>query len=118
MTYEISTFNSNVESFKDQVKGKIDSIHSALNELLKKSQGPPSSNKLSHFESADSSHTMAFHSNSLHSDPCLPRVEVKKFDGSNPTGWVTQMEHYFSLHNITDELVKFHYNVFYLDPER
>jgi hypothetical protein len=37
---------------------------------------------------------MAFHSNSLDHDPCLPRVEVKKFDGSDPIGWVTQMEHY------------------------
>jgi hypothetical protein len=27
----------------------------------------------------------------------LPRVDVTKFDGSNPTSWVTQMEYYFSL---------------------
>jgi hypothetical protein len=42
---------------------------------------------------------------------------VNKFDGSDPTGWVTQMEHYFSLHGITDELAKLHYGVLYLDPE-
>jgi hypothetical protein len=60
---------------------------------------------------------MAFHSNSLHRDPHLPRVEVNKFDGSDPTGWVTQMEHYFSLHGITDELDFFRYGVLYLDPE-
>jgi hypothetical protein len=45
------------------------------------------------------------------------RVEVNKFDGSDPTSWVTQMEHYFSLHGITDELAKLHYVVLYLDPE-
>jgi hypothetical protein len=33
-------------------------------------------------------------------------VDVKKIDGSNPTGWVNQMEHYFSLYGITDELTK------------
>jgi hypothetical protein len=36
----------------------------------------------------------------------LPRVDGTKFDGSDPTGWVTQMEHYFSLYNITDDLAK------------
>jgi hypothetical protein len=41
---------------------------------------------------------------------------VNKFDGSDPTGWVTQMEHYFSLHGITDDLIKLHISVLYLDP--
>jgi hypothetical protein len=49
--------------------------------------------------------------------PRLPRVEVNKFDGSDPTGWVTQMEHYFSLHGITDDLAKLRYGVLYLDLE-
>jgi hypothetical protein len=43
---------------------------------------------------------------------------VNKFDGSDPTGWVTQMEHYFSLHGITDDLSKLRYGVLHLDPER
>jgi hypothetical protein len=45
-------------------------------------------------------------------------VDVTKFDGSNPTGWVTQMEHYFSLYVITDELSKLRYGVLHLDQER
>jgi hypothetical protein len=47
-----------------------------------------------------------------------PRIEVNKFDGSDPTGWVTQMEHYFSLHGITDDLAKLRYGVLHLDPKR
>jgi hypothetical protein len=43
---------------------------------------------------------------------------VNKFDGSDPTGWVTQMEHYFSLHGITDDLAKLRYGVLHLDLER
>jgi hypothetical protein len=43
---------------------------------------------------------------------------VNKFDGSDPTGWVTRMEHYFSLHGITDDLAKLCSSVLYLDPER
>jgi hypothetical protein len=43
---------------------------------------------------------------------------VKKFDGSDPTGWLTQMEHYFSLHDITYYLSKLHYGVLHLDLEQ
>jgi hypothetical protein len=42
---------------------------------------------------------------------------VNKFDGSDPTSWVTQMEHYFSLHGITDDLAKLCYGVLHLDLE-
>jgi hypothetical protein len=45
-------------------------------------------------------------------------MDVTKFDGSDPTGWVTQMEHYFSLYNITDDLAKLRYGVLHLDQER
>jgi len=49
---------------------------------------------------------------------CLPRVDVNKFYGSDPTDGVTQMEHYFSLHDIMDELAKLRYDVLHLDQER
>jgi hypothetical protein len=48
----------------------------------------------------------------------LPRVDVTKFDGSDPTGWVTQMEHYFSLYSIIDDLAKLWYGFLHLDQER
>jgi hypothetical protein len=76
--------------------------------------GPSSSDQPNVVDSSQSPH---FHSNSFHHEPRLPHVEVNKFDGSDPTGWVTQMEHYFSLHGITDELAKLCYVVLYLDPE-
>jgi hypothetical protein len=60
---------------------------------------------------------MAFQSHHFNHDLCLPLVEVKKIHSSNPTGWVTQMEYYFSLHGITDELANICYCVLYLDPE-
>jgi hypothetical protein len=43
---------------------------------------------------------------------------VNKFDGSDPTTSVTQMEHHFSLHVIIDELTKLHYGILYLDPKQ
>jgi hypothetical protein len=50
-------------------------------------------------------------------DICLPRVDVTKFDCSDPTDWVTQMEHYFSLYNIKDDLAKLRYGVVHLNQE-
>jgi hypothetical protein len=44
-------------------------------------------------------------------------VDVNKFDGSDPTEWVTQMEHCFSLYDIIDELEKLRYCVLHLDQE-
>jgi hypothetical protein len=50
-------------------------------------------------------------------DICLPRVDVTKFDCSDPIDWVTQMEHYFSLYNIKDDLSKLQYGVVHLNQE-
>jgi hypothetical protein len=45
-------------------------------------------------------------------------VDVNKFDGFDPTSWVTQMEHYFSLYDIIDDLAKLWYGVLHIDQER
>ena len=50
---------------------------------------------------------------------CFPKVDfMNKFDGSNPLGWVTQMEHHFYFHGITDDMMKLKVGVLYLDLER
>jgi hypothetical protein len=64
-------------------------------------------------EGETSSHS--FQPHHFQQDIRLPRVDVTKFDGLDPTGWVTQMEHYFSLYNITDDLAKLRYGVLHLD---
>jgi hypothetical protein len=124
MTLEIGSTNSKLETLEDNVigefvvvKGELASLKTALNQWLKQSHRSPSFEQPSHYEGEDSSHNMAFHSNSLHHDPGLPKFEVKKFDGLDPTSWVSQMEYYFSLHGITDDLAKLHYDVLYLDLE-
>jgi hypothetical protein len=60
---------------------------------------------------------MSFLSNPAHHELRLPKDDVNKFDGSNPMGWVTQLEHHFSLHGITNDLVKLRIGVLYLDLE-
>jgi hypothetical protein len=39
-------------------------------------------------------------------------------NNSDPTSWVTQKEHYFSLHGIIYELDKLFYVILYLDLEQ
>jgi hypothetical protein len=62
-------------------------------------------------------HSSNFQHHHFQHDLRLSQVDVTKFDGSDPTGWVTQMEHYFSLYNIIDDLAKIWYGVLHLDKE-
>jgi hypothetical protein len=71
-----------------------------------------------HIEGETSSHSQNFQPHHFQRDLRLPRLDVTKFDGSDSTGWITQMEHYFSLYDITDELAKLWYGVLHLDQER
>jgi hypothetical protein len=75
------------------------------------SEAPPKN------EGKHSSHSHTFHPHHFQCDLRLPQVDVTKFDGSDPTSWVTQMEHYFSLYGITDDLAKLQYGVLHLDQE-
>ena len=68
-------------------------------------------------EGETSSHSHTFQSHHFQHDIRLLQVDVTKFDGSDPTIWVTQMEHYFSLYDITNDLAKLRYGVLHLDQE-
>jgi hypothetical protein len=125
VTYEIGSTNSHLAQFETQVQHKFDTMEAkfmnqfntlqfVVNQFLNRTPSPSSSDQP---DVVDSSHSFHLQSNSFHRDPHLPCVEVNKFDGFDPTGWVTQTEHYFSLHGITDELEKLHYDVLYLDHE-
>jgi hypothetical protein len=77
----------------------------------------PLSNPPPHTEDETSSYSHNFQLHHFQRDLRLLRVDVTKFDGSDPTSWVTQMEHYFSLYDITDDLAKLRYGVLHLDQE-
>jgi hypothetical protein len=59
----------------------------------------------SHYENTHNSHSPWGSPNSWNK---FPKVEMHKFDGSDPAGWVSQMEHYLSLHDIQDDETKLH----------
>jgi hypothetical protein len=107
---------SAMEEFKHELTTQLESVFASLCTKLKLSidDSFPEAHKKTKGET--SSHS--FQPHHFQRDILLPRVDVTKFDGSDPTGWVTQMEHYFSLYKITDDLAKLRYGVLHLDQER
>jgi hypothetical protein len=107
-----------MEEVKQELTTHLESVFASLCTKLKIptddlfSEEPPKN------EGENSSHSHTFQPHHFQRDLCLLWVEVTKFDGLDPTGWVTQMEHYFSLYGITDDLTKLWYGVLHLDQER
>jgi hypothetical protein len=113
-----TTMQSSMEEVKQELTTQLESVFASLCTKLKIptddhfSEAPPKT------EGKHSSHSHTFQHQHLQHDIRLPWVDVTKFDGSDPTSWVTQMEHYFSLYGITDDLAKLRYGVLHLDQER
>jgi hypothetical protein len=105
-----------VQSAMAEVKNELESVVVALCTKLKIPLDDSLDDAPKNTEGETSSHS--FQPHHFQRDLRLPRVDVTKFDGSDPTSWVTQMEHYFSLYNITDDLAKLRYGVLHLDQER
>jgi hypothetical protein len=107
-----------MEEVKQELTTQLESVFASLCTKLKIptddhfSKAPPKT------EGENSSHSHTFQSHHFQCAIRLPRVDVTKFDGSDPTSWVTQMEHYFSLYQITYDLAKLQYGVLHLDQER
>jgi hypothetical protein len=107
-----------MEEIKQDLTTQLESIVSMLCTKLHIPTNNPLSAPPPHTEAKNSSHSHNFQHHHFQRDLRLLRVDVTKFDGSDPTGWVTQMEHYFSLYDITDGLAKLRYGVLHLDQER
>ena len=100
---------------KHELTTQIESVFASLCTKLKIpiDDSFPDAHKKTEGETSSNS----FQPHHFQRDIRLPWVDVTKFDGSDPTSWVTQMEHYFSLYNITDDLAKLWYGVLHLDQE-
>jgi hypothetical protein len=113
-----TTMQSSMEEVKQEPTTQLESVFASLCTKLKIPtydhfyEAPPKT------EGEHSSHSHTFQHQHFQRDIRLPRVDVTKFDGSDPTGWVTQMEHHFSLYDIIDDLAKLRYGVLHLDQER
>jgi hypothetical protein len=113
-----TTMQSSMEEIKQDLTTQLESIFSSLCTKHHIPTDNPSSDSPPHTKGEHSSHSHNFQHHHFQHDLHLPRVDVTKFDGSDPIGWVTQMEHYFSLYGITNDLAKLQYRVLHLDQER
>jgi hypothetical protein len=125
----ISTINKNMispiatsikelkEELKQDITTQLEYVASMICTKLHIPADHPLSDPPLNIEVETSSHSYNFHPHHFQRDLRLPRVDMNKFDGSDPTGWVTQMEHYFSLYDIIDHLAKLWYGVLHLDQE-
>jgi len=112
-----TTMQSSMEEVKQEMTTQLESVFSSLCTKLKIPIDNPSPNSPPHIDGEHSSHSYNFQHHHFQRDLHLPWVDVTKFDGSDPTRWVTQMEHYFSLYGITNDLDKLRYDVLHLDQE-
>jgi hypothetical protein len=110
-----TTMQSSMEEIKQDLTTQLESMFSTLYTKLHIPTCNPSSSSPPHTEGDHSSHSHNFQNHHFQLDLWLSWVDVTKFDGLDPTGWVTQMQHYFSLYGITDELAKLGYGVLHLD---
>jgi hypothetical protein len=127
LSANISTINKNmhssivasIEELKEDLKQdtttQLESVTSMIFTKMHIPVDPPLSDPPLHTEAETSSHSHNFHPHHFQHDLCLFCVDVTKFDGSDPIGWVNQMEHYFSFYIITNDLSKLRYGVLHLD---
>jgi hypothetical protein len=95
-----------MEEVKQELTTQLEYIFASLYTKLKIPINDPFPDAPPKTEGENSSHSHTFQPHHFHHDIRLPWVDVTKFYGSNPTGRVTQMEHYFSLYDIIDDLAK------------
>jgi hypothetical protein len=112
-----TTMQSSMGEIKQDLTTQLESVFSALCTKLHIPTDNPSSSSPPHYEGDHSSHSHTLQNHHFQRNLRLPRVDVTKFDGSDPTGWVTEMEHYFSLYGIMDDLAKLWYGALHLDQE-
>jgi hypothetical protein len=110
-----SSIVASIEEVKQDMTTQLEYFVSMIYTKLHIPIDNPLSDLPQHIEDETSSHSHNFQPHHFQCDLRLLQVDVTKFDGSDPTGWVTQMEHYLSLYNITYDLAKLWYGVLHLD---
>jgi hypothetical protein len=113
-----SSIVTSIEELKQDMTTQLDFFISMICTKLHIPTNNPLSDPPPHTKAENSSHSHNSQPHHFQCDLRFPWVDVTKFDGSDPTGWVTQMKHYFSLFGITYDLAKLRYGVLHLDLER
>ena len=114
---------------QDMTNEKIDTLEQNLDALMKqiqtladsltKGKSGEQSEAYAFNENleGESSHSLHFYGNHQQSQLRPPKLDMYKFDGSHPTIWLAQMEQYFTLNHIRDDVTKLSVGSLYLDQE-
>jgi hypothetical protein len=113
-----SSIDEKMETIKQDLTTQLASFTNLICTKLNIPTEPTSFDLPLHYEGETSSKSHNFEPHHFQRGLHLPCVDVNKFDGLDRTSWVTQMEHYFSLYGIRDELAKIWYGVLHLGQER
>jgi hypothetical protein len=81
-----TTMQSSMEEFKQELTTQLESVFASLCTKLNIPTDDPFSEAPPNTEGEHSSHFHAFQPHHFQRDLHLPRVDVTKFDGSDPTG--------------------------------
>ena len=65
----------------------------------------------------ESSHSLHLFSNHQQPQTRPPKLDMYKFDGSHPATWLAQMEQYFTLNHIRDDVTQLSVGRMYLHNE-
>jgi hypothetical protein len=113
-----SSIVASIKELKQDMTTHLESVVLMICTKLHIPTDNPLSDPPPHIEAGTSSQSHNFQPHLFQRDLCLSLVDMTKFDGSNPTGWVTKMEHYFSLYDIKDDLAKLQHGILHIDQER
>jgi hypothetical protein len=84
-----TTMQSSMREIKQDLTTQLELVFSALCTKLHIPTDNPSSSSRPYTEGDHSSHSHTLQNHHFQHDLRLPRVDVTKFDGSDPTSWVT-----------------------------
>ena len=130
-THDLKVVQNDLHEMENKFTNKISNLEDTLqdSQALLKPKGneiPEQYRRIPHEEISDSilSHEKQPPFSHGHKPPFMdnniwhrfPKVDLNNFDGSNPAGLVTQTEHYFLIHGITNDMIKLTMGVLHLDP--
>jgi hypothetical protein len=87
-----TTMQSSMEEVKQELTTHLESVFPSLCTKLKIPTDEPFIEAPPKTEGEHSYHSHTFEPHHFQCDLCLLRVDVTKFDGLDPTGWVTKMD--------------------------
>jgi hypothetical protein len=111
----VTLLNTTVTTLHQEFQDSLEDKFNTLTQLIK-GKYPESHSEDSHFDS-EHPHYSHSHWGPPHFWNKVPKFEMHKFYGFDSIGWVSQMEHYFSLHDIRDDETKPYVGVLYMDQE-